>query len=114
MASSATSKKRHKHNNAHASPPPCLSLHAWRHVIEHFALPPRHAELVALLLQGKQDKEIAKAMQLAMPTVRTYLDRIRQRMGAHDRVGVVIAVFSVALQAQSDECLRRTTAEPAD
>lgn len=83
-----------------AASPPGWDPETWQFVMQRFALPPRHVELVALLVQGKQDKEVADAMGLSLPTVRTYLDRIRKSVKAHDRLTIVIRIFEAAMQAQ--------------
>jgi len=56
-----------------------------------------------MVLQGKQDKEIAAALGLRRPTVRTYLGRIFQRVRVEDRLNLVISVFTICLSPEAKE-----------
>jgi len=49
------------------------------------------------LLLGMQDKQIARELDLSVPTIRTYLGRIFLRTGVKDRVGLILTVFTLAL-----------------
>jgi DNA-binding CsgD family transcriptional regulator len=60
-------------------------------------LPPQQARLIRLMLNGKRDKQIAAAMGLKVPTVRTYLARLFDRTGSGDRVDLLLRVFAVLL-----------------
>jgi len=73
-------------------PPPLLSPEEWERVLRSLRLPPRQASVVELILQGKQDKEIAVALGLRRSTVRTYLTRIFARVGVTNRVDLVLRV----------------------
>jgi DNA-binding NarL/FixJ family response regulator len=46
------------------------------------------------MLQGNKDKAIAKAMKIRVPTVRTYLSRLFERTGSHDRVDLLLRMFA--------------------
>ncbi len=46
--------------------------------------------------RGRQDKHIAEALNLSVPTVRTYLTRIFVRTDTPDRLGLVLHVFALA------------------
>ena len=70
----------------------------WKQVIGLLDLPAQQARIVELILQDKGDKQIAREMGLAEPTVRTYLTRIFQRIGCNDRVGLVLKVFLCVLE----------------
>src|SRR5262245_47482935 len=65
----------------------------FRCAVSQLCLSPQQAKVVALLLEGKQDKQIAAAMKLRVSTLRTYFSRIFERTGAADRVGLVLKVF---------------------
>ena len=71
-----------------------LSPLEWTELVRKLRLTPQQARIVAYILQGKRDKQIAAAMGLSMATVRTHLSRIFVRVGADDRVGLVLRVFA--------------------
>jgi len=56
-------------------------------------LPPRQGEIAFLLVDGLGDKQIATKLKLHLPTVRTHLNRLFDRCGVSDRLGLVIHVF---------------------
>ena len=66
---------------------------------------PQEAKVAALAIQGKQNKQIAKEMNLKMGAVKTYLARISQRTGTSGRVELAAHIFAhaVALREQEKE-----------
>ena len=80
----------------------------WWLVVKSLRLSPRLASTLEMLLRGLDDKGIAGALDIGLPTVRTYLERLRTRLAAKDRVGIVLAVFAlvVRLHAADKECPR--------
>jgi DNA-binding NarL/FixJ family response regulator len=68
----------------------------WAAVTDALALSPQQNRIVELILCGKQDREIAAALGLSFPTVRTYLGRIFDRLKVDDRMGLVLHVFALA------------------
>jgi DNA-binding NarL/FixJ family response regulator len=44
-----------------------------------------------------RNKEIAAAMGLAEPTLKTYMNRVFRRVGVRDRIQLVVRVCGVAL-----------------
>jgi DNA-binding CsgD family transcriptional regulator len=76
--------------------PDALGEGQWERVVALLGLSPQQARIVALILEGKPDKQIAREMGVRVPTVRTYLTRIFQRTGAADRVELVLRVFACA------------------
>jgi DNA-binding NarL/FixJ family response regulator len=68
----------------------------WKAVAKSLSLPPQQFRIVENLLCGKQDKEIAETLGLTVPTVRTYLKRIFERVGAKDRVSLILTIFAKA------------------
>jgi len=69
-------------------------------VTRRLALTPRQAEIVALLLQAKRDKQIAFRLGLSVATVRMHLSRIFSELGVGDRVELVVLVMDTARQAE--------------
>jgi DNA-binding NarL/FixJ family response regulator len=51
--------------------------------------------IVRLLCEGRRDKQIAAALTLSLPTVRTYFSRIFARVGVSDRMELLVRVFAV-------------------
>jgi DNA-binding CsgD family transcriptional regulator len=49
------------------------------------ALSARERQLVALVAQGRTDAEIAEQLVISVSTVRTHLDRIRDKSGCRRR-----------------------------
>ncbi|MGA3065579.1 MAG: helix-turn-helix transcriptional regulator [Tepidisphaeraceae bacterium] len=66
----------------------------WAALVAAMELSLQQAKIVELILQGKQDKQIASELGLSMHTVRTYLNRIFARFEVTDRVGLVLRVFA--------------------
>lgn len=83
-----------------ASPAPRAQLPCdrklWLNIAGELALSPQQRRIVELLLRGFQDKQIAEELQLTVPTVRTYLKRIFDRVGVPDRVGLLLHIFAMA------------------
>ncbi len=71
-----------------------LSEQEWTSVREKLGLSTQQAQMVKHLLQAKCDKEIAQSMGISVPTVRTYMSRVFQKLGVDDRVELVLHVVS--------------------
>ena len=54
------------------------------------ALAPREREVLKLLADGCPYKEIAAAMQVSLGTVRTYIERIYEKLHVHNRTDAVV------------------------
>ena len=83
--------------------PSLLTPEELAEVVRSLRLPPRQASIVGLVLQGKQDKEIAAALGLRRSTVRTYLGRIFICLGVPDRVGLVLCICANHLKSRRRE-----------
>lgn len=68
----------------------------WRRLVETLGLSEQQARIVELIIQGHRDKRIAEELGLRRATIRTYLMRIFSRVGAKDRIGLVVRVFTAA------------------
>jgi DNA-binding CsgD family transcriptional regulator len=53
------------------------------------ALTPRQRELLALLDKGLSNAEMASALTIAAPTVKTMLERLYRRAGVSNRVALL-------------------------
>lgn len=80
-----------------------LEQQIWEQVAKKLDLPPQQIRLVQLILMRFQDSEIAAEMDIAISTVRTYLNRIFQRTETKDRIDLVITVFMTALEVQANQ-----------
>jgi DNA-binding NarL/FixJ family response regulator len=65
----------------------------WKQLVGELALSPRQNEIIRHLLLGQSDKQIAAAMGLAQPTVRTHLSRLFARLNVQDRHELILRVF---------------------
>ncbi len=82
----------------HPLPHP-LDGYAWNAVVEQLALAPQQERIVRLIMQSKGDKQIARQLGLAFPTVRTYLKRVFVSAGVEDRMQLVHRVYAIAIEA---------------
>lgn len=82
-----------------------LDADTWAKVVPLLDLSPQQTRIVELLLQDMGYKQVAAALDIAIPTIRTQMGRIFQRLGVDDRVGLIIHVFTIALkQVQESRC----------
>ena len=61
-------------------------LQARRQEGSQFELTPRELDILGLVADGETDKEIAAQLYISVATVRSHLDRIRDKTGARRRV----------------------------
>ncbi|MDI9430757.1 MAG: LuxR C-terminal-related transcriptional regulator [Sedimentisphaerales bacterium] len=71
-----------------------LSDREWLQVRQGLGLSPRQSEIVRHLLLGESDKQIAKELQISIPTVRTHLGRLFQKFDLSDRVELILHIFN--------------------
>lgn len=71
----------------------------------HFELSPREKEVLALLAGGATDQEIATHLTIAAATVRSHLDRIRDKTGCRRRPDLT----RLAIEAGIEPKLPRAT-----
>ena len=65
----------------------------WSELRRRNSLSPQQFKLLGLLMNGLQDREIAEAMRIGLPTVRTHMTRMFARIGASDRIEVILKVL---------------------
>jgi DNA-binding NarL/FixJ family response regulator len=63
------------------------------------ALSDREREILLEVARGRSNAEIAAALHIAEPTVKTYLGRLRTKLDVHDRVQLVIFAYDSGLVA---------------
>ena len=66
----------------------CTGFHASR----------RQVEVLALIAEGKTDKEIARVLHVSPATVRTYLRRLYAALGVHSRAQAVASMMAAGHQ----------------
>lgn len=81
--------------------PQPLDGSAWDAVVRELELAPQQERIVRLIMQSKGDKQIARELGLAFPTVRTYLNRVFDRAGVEDRMQLVHRIYAIAINAWS-------------
>lgn len=71
-----------------------FSEEEWSHAARELALSPRQAEIMRCVVLGKSDKEIASELGIALPTVRTHMRRLFQKLQLSDRLELVLLVLT--------------------
>ena len=75
-----------------------LSHEQWQQTGETLGLSARELELVQHIFDGKKLVAIARDMKLSLGTVKTYSQRIHQKMHVSDQRELTLAVVSAHLQ----------------
>jgi DNA-binding CsgD family transcriptional regulator len=68
----------------------------WELLVSHLQLSPRQAEIAQCLFRGMSDKQIAAELGIKIPTVRTHLERVFNKVDAQDRLEFVLAAMARA------------------
>ncbi len=83
----------------------------WSELKQDLSLSPRQADVVEQLLLGHSDKQIARELQMSVPTVRTHLCRLFSRFSVEDRCELIVHVYSCFREkCQALGCPRLTNA----
>jgi DNA-binding CsgD family transcriptional regulator len=64
---------------------------------ESAGLTPREKELLALVAQGRTDAQIAGELFISIRTVRSHLDRIRDKTGSRRRADLTVLALRAGL-----------------
>lgn len=70
-----------------------FNKYEWEVIVEELSLSPQQGQIIHHLFTGKSDKQIAKEMDLAVPTVRTHLGRLFAKFSVQDRTSLIIHIF---------------------
>ena len=60
-------------------------------------LTPRERQIVALVAQGLRNREIATQLGISHNTLKNHLQNIFEKLGVHDRLGLVLCAISQGL-----------------
>lgn len=67
------------------------------------SLTPRQRDVLALIAEGKSNKEIARTLNLAVPTVKLHVTAIFAALGVSNRTEAAIAAGEFGLSLESEE-----------
>lgn len=97
-----------------ALPPLPLPASVWREIARELRLPPQQKRIAGLILRHQCDKQIAAILRIKVPTVRTYLGRMFDRLGVSDREQLILLIFRLShgRQGPAAECHRRRCHRP--
>lgn len=87
--------------------PPPLGQREWEAVVRELSLAPQQERIVRLIMRAQGDKQIARAIGIAFPTVRTYLRRVFVQAKVEDRVQLIHRVYAIAIDAWLAESEQR-------
>ena len=79
-------------------PPLPLPPEKWNQLIATLKLSPQQTRIVELILRNYGDMQIATELGLKVPTVRTHLNRIFERLRIEDRGALVLMLFAASHQ----------------
>jgi len=88
-------------------PPLPLDDDHWLGIVRAMRLSPQQAKIAELVLRGMCDKQIAAAMGISEPTIRTYLQRIFARTQTHGRMELAMRVLAVSHQVDHEARCRQ-------
>ena len=88
-------------------PPLPLGNDHWLAIVRAMQLSPQQAKIVELVLRGLCDKQIATAMGISEPTIRTYLQRISARTQTRGRMALAMRVLAVSHQVDREPRCRQ-------
>lgn len=72
-----------------------VSDREWIQIRKTAGLSPRQADIVKHIVQGESDKQIARQLNITVPTVRTHLERLFRKFDLNDRVELLVYVFAL-------------------
>ena len=78
---------------------PSLSVNDWLRVGQALGLSPRELEVVQHVFQSKKMIAIALDMHLSIGTVKTYVQRVHQKLQVSDQRDLALAVFAAYLNS---------------
>lgn len=79
-----------------------FSRKEWDQLLDALDLTGRQAQVLRHLITGRGDKQIAYALRISVPTVRTHLRRLFTRFNVQDRCELIVTVFARFRTLSSD------------
>ena len=77
-------------------PPLPLEPEHWAAIVDRMGLSAQQAKVLELTLRGHSTKQTARIMEIAEPTIRTYLERISTRTKTTGRMQLAMHVLAVS------------------
>ena len=71
-----------------------FSEYEWQQLEKELEIPRRQSDVIRCLFSGYSDKQIAKHMNVAIPTVRTHMSRAFQKFDLNDREELILHIIS--------------------
>ncbi len=71
----------------------------WQSLHDLLGLPTRQQQVIRKLFNGLSDKQIADELSIAVPTVRSHLQRLYTRFKVQDRTELVLFIVRTHLQS---------------
>lgn len=81
-----------------------LEPRQWAAVCQKLRLTPRQSDVLRLVLNDYSIKQISGILGIAVPTVNTNLQRIKDRNGRRGRMQLAMLVLEVAQSVKSRKC----------
>lgn len=75
-----------------------FSREEWSGLCSSLSLSTRQEQILSCLFHDMSDAQIARKLNIAIPTVRTHMGRMFEKLGAEDRLGLVLLVVSTFRQ----------------
>ena len=72
---------------------PVLSPLEWKQLAGDLGLARRQQQIAYLILEGHGDKQIAAILQISLPTVRTHVGRLLQKLNVRNRYEIILTLF---------------------
>ena len=86
-----------------AAVPDYLPPKEWTLTLARFSLTPRQLEIVQLILQARQQKEIATMMGLSPHTIRAYLRQVYARFAVTNSIELVLVLVAARVEGENRE-----------
>ena len=74
--------------------PSVFTTEEWNAIFRGLSLSPRQAQIVRMLFDGYSDKQIARELDISVPTVRSHLQRMYAKFRVQDRTTLVVYIFA--------------------
>ena len=75
-------------------------------------LSPRETEVLRLIATGRTNAEIAADLYISVPTVKTHVAQVLRKVGARDRVALVVAAYTSGFLSVPDKASRARCTSP--